>query len=71
VRTFFIEHIFLKNIFFQPQGARTEIRFVTNPTRWGVLDQWTQAAGDKLQDASDTERTYQKGKGFLVAPMML
>jgi hypothetical protein len=50
---------------------RTEIRFNTNPTQWSVIDQWAAAEGYKLQSSSAAERTYQKGTGFLVAPMML
>jgi hypothetical protein len=51
--------------------ARTEIRFNTQPAQWTEFDQWSQAEGYKLLHATGAERTYQKGTGFLVAPMML
>jgi hypothetical protein len=51
--------------------TRTEIRFNTDPAQWATLDQWAQTEGYKLLQATGAERTYQKGTGFLVAPMML
>lgn len=50
---------------------RTEIRFNSNPSQWAVIDQWAATESYKLQSSSSTERLYQKGTGFLVAPMML
>ncbi len=50
---------------------RTEISFNTNPAQWNVIDQWAAAESYKLQSSSASERLYQKGTGFLVAPMML
>jgi hypothetical protein len=51
--------------------TRTEIRFNTDPAQWATLDQWAQTEGYKLLHATGAERTFQKGIGFLVAPMML
>jgi hypothetical protein len=50
---------------------RTEIRFNTNPAQWNVIDQWAAAESYRLQSSNASERLYQKGSGFLVAPMML
>jgi hypothetical protein len=39
---------------------------------WPVIDAWAQPNGYKVvAGAGSTTRTYQKGTGFLVAPMML
>ncbi len=51
--------------------TRTEIRFNTNPAQWNIIDQWAADEKYKLQSSSTTERHYQKGTGFLVAPMIL
>jgi hypothetical protein len=50
---------------------RTEFRFTTNSAQWQVIDQWATAESYNLQSSSASERMYQKGTGFLVAPMML
>jgi hypothetical protein len=51
--------------------TRTEIRFNTHPAQWALIEQWALAESYKLQTSSGAERLYQKGSGFLVAPMML
>jgi hypothetical protein len=51
--------------------TRTDIRFNTHPTQWSIIDQWAADESYKLQSSSATERLYQKGTGFLVAPMLL
>ena len=37
---------------------------------WPTVERWASDNGYRQKNAQDTERTYQKGVGFLVAPMM-
>jgi hypothetical protein len=54
-----------------PMQTRTEIRFNTHAAQWNIIEHWAADESYKLQNSSATERLYQKGSGFLVAPMML
>jgi hypothetical protein len=50
---------------------RTVVEFCSDLDIWRVVDQWASDSGFRLKVPGDTERLYQKGVGFLVAPMML
>ena len=50
---------------------RTVIEFRSDTDIWPVIDTWASDNGFRLKVPGDTERLYQKGVGFLVAPMML
>ncbi|HEY6971520.1 MAG TPA: hypothetical protein VJA94_20085 [Candidatus Angelobacter sp.] len=51
--------------------ARTTISFPINGEIWSRLDQWAAAFGYSPRPFPGPGRLYQKGTGFLVAPMML
>lgn len=50
---------------------RTKISFQPNGDIWPHVEQWAGANNFNLKSSSGSERLYQKGHGFLVAPMML
>jgi hypothetical protein len=50
---------------------RTRREFTTSEPIWPRVESWAATAGYDLKQSSDSSRTYQKGKGFWVAPMML
>ena len=49
---------------------RSTVSGPTSGEPWGVIDAWCQTSGYRLlEGAGSPTRTYQKGSGFLVAPM--
>ena len=50
---------------------RTTIQFDTNGDIWPVVERWASDNGYRPKQSNGHERLYQKGTGFLVAPMML
>jgi len=50
---------------------RTVRDFAFTGDLWVVVEQWANANGYRRKEGDDTRRLYQKGAGFLVAPMML
>ena len=52
-------------------SKRTTIRFRTEGDIWPLVDKWAGGNGYRLKGPAGSTRTYQKGTGFLVAPMML
>ena len=55
----------------QKIGPRTRLSFPYSGNLWSVLDPWAGQNGYTIKQDSSSERLYQKGVGFLVAPMML
>ena len=51
--------------------SRTKISFQRQGDLWSVVDHWALEHNYKLRESGETEKLYQKGKGFWVAPMML
>jgi hypothetical protein len=51
--------------------SRTTINFQWQGDLWTRVDHWAREQNYKLKTEGETERMYQKGRGFLVAPMML
>jgi len=49
---------------------RTILDFTAGAEVWPVVDEWAKETGFSLIETSGTQRLYQKGKGFFVAPMM-
>ena len=52
-------------------SKRTTIQLNYDGEIWSVVDKWASENGYRQKESSGAERTYQKGVGFLVAPMML
>lgn len=52
-------------------SSRTTIQFQHDGDVWPIVEKWASENGYRKIEALGTERTYQKGIGFLVAPMML
>ena len=52
-------------------SSRTTLKFHHEGNVWPVVEKWASENGYRQKEALGTERTYQKGVGFLVAPMML
>ncbi len=50
---------------------RTKLLFQQDGNIWPQVEQWASANGFNVKSSSGPERLYQKGTGFLVAPMML
>jgi hypothetical protein len=50
---------------------RTRLSFPQSGNIWPQVEQWAGSNGFNLRSSSVAERLYQKGTGFLVAPMML
>jgi hypothetical protein len=52
-------------------SSRTIVKFHYVGNVWPTVEKWANENGYRQKDAVESERTYQKGVGFLVAPMML
>ncbi len=52
-------------------SSRTTLTIPQNGDIWPIIDTWAAETGYKLKENRGSERLYQKGTGFLVAPMML
>lgn len=52
-------------------STRTRITFRHTGDVWSTANAWASENGYRQKDAQGAERTYQKGLGLLVAPMML
>lgn len=52
-------------------NTRTTYQFTFDGEIWPIIEQWAHLNGYKLKIANGEDRTFQKGTGFLVAPMML
>ena len=52
-------------------GARTIRDFTTEFDPWPIIDGWANETGYRLKSGIGPSRLYQKGVGFLTAPMML
>lgn len=50
---------------------RTNIQFISDFEIWPAVEKWAIKNEFILKETNGNERTYQKGVGFLVAPMML
>ncbi len=50
---------------------RTPISFQSGQSIWPTVEKWAAENGYKLVSQDGSGRTFQKGVGFLVAPMML
>ena len=50
---------------------RTVRDFAFTGDLWYIVDSWAKQNGYNRKEGDDTRRLYQKGTGFLVAPMML
>ena len=51
--------------------SRTKLSFPHQNNLWPAIEKWAPENGFNLKNDSGSERLYQKGVGFLVAPMML
>ena len=49
----------------------TLVRFRYDGDIWPIVEKWARENRFRLKDAAGSDRTYQKGIGVLVAPMML
>ena len=52
-------------------SKRTQISFQSANSIWPAVEKWAGENGYKPVSQAGNERTFQKGVGFLVAPMML
>lgn len=52
-------------------NKRTTLRFVRASDIWPVVDKWANENGYRQKGSQGQQKLYQKGVGFLVAPMML
>ena len=52
-------------------SSRTRIEFQTEMDVWSIVSEWASRHGYTARKSSSIGRLYQKGIGFLVAPMML
>ena len=52
-------------------NKRTPISFQSGNSVWPTVEKWAGENGYKPVSQDGSERTFQKGVGFLVAPMML
>jgi hypothetical protein len=52
-------------------SRRTTLRFSRTGDVWAVVERWAKENGYQQKQSAGNERLYQKGVGFLVAPMML
>jgi hypothetical protein len=50
---------------------RTERTFPMPENLWPTVEAWAAEKGYRCKESTGTDRTFQKGVGFLVAPMML
>ncbi len=53
-----------------PAAGRTTLEFEYDESLWGVVDTWAAENGYRQVGGTDDHRRLQKGRGFLVAPMM-
>jgi len=51
-------------------NKRTVIDFDSADDIWTTIDQWAEESSFRKKEAGESRRLYQKGVGFLVAPMM-
>lgn len=51
-------------------GNRTVLRFSKSNDIWPIVDAWAARTGYRLVSPGGAHRVYQKGTGFLVAPMI-
>ncbi|HXE75298.1 MAG TPA: hypothetical protein VNN18_06660 [Candidatus Xenobia bacterium] len=51
--------------------SRTVLDFPYSGDLWAIVEKWANENGYRRKEGDDTRRLYQKGTGFLVAPMML
>src|SRR5260370_37148814 len=51
--------------------SRTQITFPQGADFWPTVERWAGAHGYSARESSGPAKLYQKGVGFLVAPMML
>jgi len=51
-------------------NTRTVRDYTLNFDPWPIMDRWAADTGYRLKESNPTGRLYQKGHGFLVAPMM-
>lgn len=49
---------------------RTRLSFTMGTDIWPTIERWAADTGFRLLESTDSRRLYQKGRGFLVAPMM-
>ena len=52
-------------------NKRTIVDFDFADDAWTTLDRWAEENSYRKKEADESRRLYQKGVGFLVAPMML
>jgi len=52
-------------------NKRTTFRFNSTDDIWPIVEKWANENGYNQKESMKNERVYQKGTGFLVAPMML
>ncbi len=52
-------------------SKRTMLQFHYDGDIWSIVEKWASENGYREKESIGTDRTYQKGYGFLVAPMML
>ena len=50
---------------------RTAVQFRCDDEIWPIVDKWARENGYGEKESTSNERTYQKGSGFWVSPMML
>ncbi len=50
---------------------RTVLDFPFRDDLWAIVEPWANQNGYRQKEADTSRRLYQKGAGFLVAPMML
>lgn len=51
-------------------SKRSTVTGTVSSDPWSVIDAWSKSSGfDLIEGAGTTTRTFQKGSGFLVAPM--
>lgn len=51
--------------------SRTQLQFSFHGDLWSVMGPWSREQGYRLKRSTSSGRLYQKGRGFMVAPMML
>lgn len=52
-------------------NSRTAVDFPRPAKLWAIIDDWAAETGYRPKPSPADDRLYQKGIGFLVAPMML
>ncbi|NDI86844.1 hypothetical protein [Undibacterium crateris] len=51
--------------------SRTQLQFSFTGDLWSVMEPWSREQGYRLKHSTSSGRLYQKGRYFMVAPMML